>query len=91
MTELIEFNRNYVHDGLDEMLLKINDTISPILVIKHIKRPKVHKKVEVLAYYPNQFLSEAGGILGIFLGISVWSIYERVLRPIFMKINTIFV
>ena len=59
----------------------MNDTSSPVLVIKHMKRRKIPKKVEVLAYDSDDFLSDVGGLMGIFLGASIWSFYEKIIRP----------
>ena len=80
-------DRQYVEDGVDYRLNAINDTISPILVIKHMKRPKITVHKEVIAYTFGDFLSDVGGLMGMFLGASFWSIYELTLRPLLHSIG----
>ena len=86
---MYEKDRRYVFDGTDEMLKRINDSTSPVLVIKHLKRKNIPKKMEVLAYDSDDFLSDVGGLMGIFLGASLWSSYEKIVRPTVEKVKKI--
>lgn len=73
-----DLHRNYIYDGSDQIPLKFNDTESPMLMIKHMKRPKIKIKKEIIAYKYYNFISDSGGMFGILLGTSFWSVYKTI-------------
>ena len=51
---------------------------SSIVVIDYIHKDTIIKKEELPIYTAISFISDVGGILGIFLGLSFWSAYDFV-------------
>ena len=60
-----------------------NSENSPIILISHRKSDYIIQHKEVLEYDLSRIISEVGGIVGIFLGLSFWSIYLDFIAPIF--------
>ena len=76
----------------DPLLLQFRNeantrTQSSVLIIKHTKTSKITQYVEVLEYDLGTMISDTGGILGLFIGISVWSIYVDFVGPILRQIR----
>ena len=61
-----------------------NSEASPIILINHRKSDEIIQHKEVLEYDLSRIISEVGGIVGIFLGLSFWSIYLDFIAPIFI-------
>ena len=51
---------------------------SSIVVIDYIHKDAIIKKEELPIYTALSFISDVGGILGLFLGLSFWSAYDFV-------------
>ena len=51
---------------------------SSIVVIDYIHKDTIIKKEELPIYTALSFISDVGGILGLFLGLSFWSAYDFV-------------
>lgn len=48
-----------------------------VLILSHFKAQKLKTTREIYDYNWIQFISDAGGIIGIFLGISFWSVHQH--------------
>ena len=78
----------------DPLLMKFRNTGEPhtgtqssVLIIKHTKASKIIQHEEVLEYDLATMISDAGGIVGLFIGISFWSIYVDLVGPILKQIR----
>ena len=60
----------------------------PLILISHRKSDYIIQYKEVLEYDLSRIISEVGGIVGIFLGVSFWSIYLDFIAPIFTFLKT---
>ena len=56
-----------------------------VFVLSHVFKEHISKIEELPRYSGFSFISDAGGILGVFLGISFWSIYSDLIGPIIGK------
>ena len=56
-----------------------------MIVIDYFQKETIIKVEELPRYTVISFISDVGGILGIFLGVSFWSIYDFV-APILQKL-----
>ena len=52
-----------------------------------IKAPQIKTFKEVYRYDAMSFIGDAGGIIGLFLGFSILSIYEELIKPLLHKIS----
>ena len=59
----------------------------PGIVIRHEKRRKIILNEEVYEYGMIRVISEVGGIIGIFVGLSFLSIFTDIVIPIVVKIT----
>ena len=78
----IYYDLKTVIDSSRQIVDKIGVENSSILVLNHLRREKIPKHEEVPRYTAITFLSDVGGILGIFLGFSIWSIQGCCIQPI---------
>ena len=62
---------------------------SSIVILSHMKSEKIKKIQEVPAYTAMTFLGDVGGIAGLFLGLSFWSIYESLIYPALLKFGRV--
>mgnify|MGYP001486685076 FL=1 len=70
--------------------LKNNETQSregTLLIINHVKQSTYSKHQEKYYYDGQSYISDVGGISGIFLGFSFWSFYEILIQPFINKIK----
>ena len=74
-------------DGSTKYLKSINETNGSVLVIGHIKAPQIKTFKEVYQYDAMSFMGDAGGIIGLFLGFSILSIYEELMKPLLLKME----
>ena len=65
----------------------INNNSSSIVVIMHELKRVILKLEEKPRYTIISFISDIGGICGVFLGISFWSIYEVLVVPLLKKMQ----
>ena len=80
-----EINRDFIYDNSNSRFADFNDTTSPLLLIKHMTKPQIVMSEEVYEYNFYDFVSDAGGLLGIFVGFSFISGYQS-LRDLFIRI-----
>ena len=59
-----------------------------ILVLQHDKNGQIVEIQEVFSYGPLQFIGDAGGSIGVFLGISFWSVYLDFVEPFVSRIKS---
>ena len=72
---------------------KDNETGRPegtILTINHVMQYSYSKHQQKYTYEGHSYISEVGGISGIFLGISFWSFYEMFIQPFLQKMRKVF-
>ena len=72
---------------------KNNETQSKegtLLIINHVKQSTYSKHQEKYYYDGQSYISDVGGISGIFLGFSFWSFYELLIQPFIRKIKKLF-
>ena len=62
----------------------------PMVSLKHEVPGKMVYNEEVYEYSMARIISEAGGILGLFVGLSFWSIYTDFVLPILTKVGKYF-
>ena len=58
-----------------------------ILVLSHVRSTKIKKMTEVYQYSILQFIADSGGTLGIFVGISMYSIYLELIQLFYRKMS----
>ena len=75
-------------DGTDKILESSGSNRSSLLVVNYNHQPMIQSVDETPKMTLIGFISNAGGILGIFLGISFWSMYECAIVPIVDKLET---
>jgi hypothetical protein len=83
------FHREYLLDPARHVLDAQNDTSSSILIINHVKADRISVIKEVPQYTTLTFIGDAGGIVGIFLGVSFLSIYEDLIGPLIERIQAV--
>ena len=69
---------------------KNNETQSKegtLLIINHVKQSTYSNHQEKYYYDGQSYISDVGGISGIFLGISFWSFYETLIQPFINKVK----
>ena len=66
--------------------LEIGQNTSSFILINHLQKRAIQKFEESLKYTVITFISDVGGILGIFLGFSFWSIHATAIIPLLKKI-----
>ena len=62
-----------------------------MIVISHHKSNTIIQNEEVIEYDASRIISEVGGIVGIFIGLSFWSIYLDICEPILSFIKNNFI
>ena len=82
-----EFRRFNVKHLLDPEIQNFlrkngNDSNVSIVVFSHHKSQIIIQNEEVLEYDTSRIISEIGGIVGIFIGLSFWSFYLDFIAPI---------
>ena len=64
-----------------------NSNFSSLLMITHVPKLTVLQYEEVPSYTFITFLSAIGGIMGVFMGFSLWSFYSMCIAPITKQIE----
>ena len=57
-----------------------------ILLLTHKKSKKIQKMTEVYHYSPLKFIGDSGGTIGIFVGLSFYSIYLELSELFYKKV-----
>ena len=75
---------------LDSVLHQNNSGRSPsVLMFKHSKMTKIIQHEEIMEYDGTHLISDVGGIVGVFVGISFWNIYLNCLSPLLQKLQKV--
>ena len=62
---------------------------SSFIMVTHVPKPTIKILEEKPRYTAITFISDVGGILGVFLGISFWSVYQIIIFPIVDKLQRV--
>ncbi len=75
----------FIKDGSTDI---VADSLlsTSLLVIKHNKEARIKVTEQIYKYSPQSFIAEVGGVVGIFLGLSFWSIYSGISFPLQRKL-----
>ena len=79
--EVIEASVHHFRDESYQVWKETGFNSSSVLVINHQFKRKMYLVQERLRFTPIQFISDVGGILGIFLGVSFWLLYDLIVGP----------
>ena len=86
LNPFVSQNKDYLKDAATEYLKKINETEGSILVIGHTKTAQIKTFKEIYQYTFLTFLADCGGQIGLFIGLSIWSIYSDLIDPLILLI-----
>ena len=64
-----------------------NPNVTTILILTHVKSKKILKMNEVYQYSALQFIGDSGGTIGIFVGMSFYSVYLDLMEFLMAKIR----
>ena len=78
---------NHNRDDAAKIWQETGTNTSSVMVINHVLNDQIKKTLESPRYTTISFISDVGGILGVFLGVSFWSIHTAVIQPIVRKIE----
>ena len=67
----------------------LDSNSSSLIYVIHVPRPTIKQLEEIQRYTAISFISDVGGICGVFLGISFWSIYQILVLPLFNKVQSL--
>jgi hypothetical protein len=87
--EITAFHGGHIRDQGRHVLDLQNDTTSALLIVNHVLPVKILLVEEVPQYTVMTYIGDVGGIVGIFLGMSFWSIYEGLIGPLLDRIQAI--
>merc|ERR1712062_20284 len=73
-----------------KFLIDTNDTTSAQIVINHQRQKTVIQHEEIMDYGFVNFLSDTGGIIGLWIGLSFWGLYQDVIEPIIQRLEVPF-
>ena len=80
--EFISFPTSHIRDESLKVLNENDEPFGSILVVSHVEQDRFPARAEMYAYTFYKFICDIGGISGVFLGISFWTIYEAVIAPL---------
>ena len=69
----------------------MNSNSSPFIVVTHVPKQTMKVLEEKPRYTAITFISDVGGICGVFLGISFWAIYQMIIFPLVDKLDSLVV
>ena len=84
--EFISFHTSQIRDASLKILNDNNEPNGSVLVVSHVEQDRYPIKAEMWSYTFYKFICDIGGISGVFLGISFWTIYEAIIAPICQKV-----
>ena len=67
----------------------LDSNSSSLIYVIHVPRPTIKQLEEIKRYTAISFISDVGGICGVFLGISFWSIYQILVLPLLNKLQSL--
>ena len=67
----------------------IDGNSSSFIAVTHVPKQTIKILEEKPRYTAITFISDVGGILGVFLGISFWSVYQIIIFPIVDKLQRV--
>ena len=67
----------------------MNSNSSSFIMVTHVPKPTIKILEEKPRYTAITFISDVGGILGVFLGISFWSVYQIIIFPMVDKLQRV--
>ena len=77
-------------DQSKEILNESGSKFSSLFILAHSPQMTILQYEEINSYTFITFLSDVGGIMGVFLGISIWSLYSIFVAPVTKKIENLF-
>ena len=86
-TRVMSMHKNHNRDLASEILDETGFDTSSLIIITHVPSLDIEIHEEIPRYTLIQFISDAGGILGIFLGFSFWSLHSIMVAPIVAKVE----
>ena len=88
LQEYISYSQDVNKDKSKEIIQNTGFNTSSMLVINHLVQKTVKTVKEEPKYTTITFISDVGGILGIFLGFSLWSIHSAIIAPFVKKLES---
>jgi hypothetical protein len=67
----------------------LDSNSSSFIMVTHVPKPTIKILEEKPRYTAITFISDVGGILGVFLGISFWSVYQIIIFPLVDKLQRV--
>ena len=67
----------------------IDSNFSSLIMVTHVPKPTIMTLEEKPRYTAITFISDVGGICGVFLGISFWTIYQMIIFPLVDKLESL--
>ena len=83
--------RNYttpsirISDCVSELFMENNS--SSAILVTHVPKATIKRFEERPRVTAITFISDVGGIIGVFLGISFWSIYQIIIFPLVLELQ----
>ena len=67
----------------------IDGNSSSLIAVSHVPKQTMKVLEEKPRYTAITFISDVGGICGVFLGISFWAIYQMIIFPLVDKLESL--
>ena len=67
----------------------MNSNSSSFILVTHVPKQTMKVLEEKPRYTAITFISDVGGICGVFLGISFWAIYQMIIFPLVDKLDSL--
>ena len=81
---VVSMHKDHIRDGTIELFENETDGV---IFFNHTPQEEVIKIDEVPRYSIIGFISDVGGIIGVFLGLSFWSLHTLILEPLIKKLE----
>ena len=75
----------YISDCVTELFMENNS--SSLILVTHVPKATIKRFEEKPRVTAITFISDVGGIIGVFLGISFWSIYQIIIFPLLVELQ----
>ena len=86
-TRVMSMHKNHNRDLASAILDETGFDTSSFIIITHVPSLDIAIHEEIPRYTLIRFISDAGGILGVFLGFSFWSLHSSIVAPIVAKLE----